>query len=56
MWARRAMTLPLLVLVTSVWLALLPVTLALAGIADVVRGGPWPLARCVAYPDDLPLL
>lgn len=49
MWARRAITLPLLVVVTAVWLALLPVTLALAGIADVVRGGPWPLVRCVAF-------
>ena len=48
-WRRRAVTLPSLFLVTVVWLALLPVTLAAAAIGDLVRGGPWPIVRCVAY-------
>lgn len=48
-WRRRAVTLPSLFLVTIVWLALLPSTLAAAAIADLVRGGPWPIVRCVAY-------
>ena len=49
MWARRAITLPLLVVVTVLWSSLLPATLGLAGIVDLVRGGPWPLVRCVAF-------
>ena len=48
-WTRRAITLPVLALVTSSWLLLLPLTLAVAAIADLVRGGPWPLLRCAAY-------
>jgi hypothetical protein len=38
-----------LVVVTVLWAALLPVTLPLVAAADVVRGGPWPLVRCVVY-------
>lgn len=49
MWARRALTLPLLALLTSLWLLFLPFTLVVAAIADLVRGGPWPLLRCAAY-------
>ncbi len=49
MWARRAITLPSLVVVTVLWCLLLPVTLPLAALVDVVRGGPWPLLRCTTY-------
>jgi 1-acyl-sn-glycerol-3-phosphate acyltransferase len=48
-WARRAVTLPSLVLITVLWIVLLPLTLAAAAAVDVVRGGPWPVVRCVAY-------
>jgi 1-acyl-sn-glycerol-3-phosphate acyltransferase len=48
-WARRAVTLPSLALATSIWLLLLPLTLVAAAAADLVRGGPWPLLRCVVY-------
>jgi len=48
-WARRALTLPVLLLIASSWLVLLPVTLAAAAVADLVRGGPWPVLRCAAY-------
>lgn len=48
-WGRRAVTLPSLLLVTVVWLALLPLTLVAAAIGDLVRGGRWPIVRCVAY-------
>jgi 1-acyl-sn-glycerol-3-phosphate acyltransferase len=48
-WGRRAITLPSLLLVTVVWLALLPATLVVAAIGDLVRGGRWPIVRCVAY-------
>jgi 1-acyl-sn-glycerol-3-phosphate acyltransferase len=48
-WARRAITLPLLVVVTVLWVGVLPVIFPLVILADVVRGGPWPLARCVAF-------
>jgi 1-acyl-sn-glycerol-3-phosphate acyltransferase len=46
-WARRAVTLPSLVLVTSLWVLLLPMTLVAAVAADLVRGGPWPVVRSV---------
>ncbi|MEO6026983.1 MAG: 1-acyl-sn-glycerol-3-phosphate acyltransferase [Candidatus Binatia bacterium] len=49
MWARRAVTLPSLVLIASLWLLLLPLTLVVAAVADLVRGGPWPVLRCAAY-------
>lgn len=49
MWARRAVTFPSLVLLTSSWLLLLPVTLVVAAVADLVRGGPWLVLRCAAY-------
>jgi 1-acyl-sn-glycerol-3-phosphate acyltransferase len=48
-WARRSVTLPALALVTASWLLLLPVTLVVAALADLVRGGPWPIVRCAAY-------
>jgi 1-acyl-sn-glycerol-3-phosphate acyltransferase len=48
-WTRRAVTLPLLALVTSLWLLVLPLTLVVATVADLVRGGPWPLLRCTVY-------
>jgi 1-acyl-sn-glycerol-3-phosphate acyltransferase len=48
-WARRAVTLPSLVLVTSAWIALLPLAMAVALVVDLVRGGPWPVSRCCAY-------
>ncbi len=48
-WGRRAMTLPSLLLVTAFWLTLLPLTLLAAALGDLIRGGPWPLVRCVAY-------
>jgi len=48
-WARRAVTLPSLALVTSLWLLILPLTIVAAVVADSVRGGPWPLLRCVVY-------
>lgn len=48
-WGRRAVTLPSLLLVTAAWLTLLPFTLLAAALGDVIRGGPWPLVRCVAY-------
>ncbi len=49
MWVRRAFTLPALVVVTSLWLLLLPLTLVVAVGVDLVRGGPWPVVRCVVY-------
>lgn len=48
-WTRRAITLPLLVIATSLWLALLPLALIVAAVADLVRGRPWPIARSVLY-------
>ena len=48
-WMRRAATLPSLALLTSLWLLILPLTLAAAVVTDLVRGGPWPLLRCVVY-------
>jgi 1-acyl-sn-glycerol-3-phosphate acyltransferase len=42
-------TLPALVLIAGVWIAALPVTLLVAAAVDLVRGGPWPLVRCVLY-------
>ncbi len=48
-WGRRAITLPSLLLVTVIWLALLPLTLVAAVVGDLVRGGPWPIVRCVAF-------
>ena len=49
MWARRAVTLPSLLLITLAWITILPLTLATAAIVDVVRGGSWPVLRCCAY-------
>ena len=46
---RRAATLPSLALMTSLWLLILPLTLVVAVATDLVRGGPWPLLRCVVY-------
>jgi 1-acyl-sn-glycerol-3-phosphate acyltransferase len=48
-WTRRAITLPVLMIAASLWLALLPVTLVAAIVADLVRGGPWPVVRCVVF-------
>lgn len=48
-WGRRAVTLPSLVLVTVLWLLLLPFTLLTLFLVDLARGGPWPLVRCAAY-------
>jgi 1-acyl-sn-glycerol-3-phosphate acyltransferase len=48
-WARRALTLPSLLLVTVAWVSLLPITLAAAAVADLARGGPWPVVRCCVY-------
>ncbi len=49
MRARRALTLPLLLLIASSWIVLLPATLIVAAVVDLVRGGPWPVLRCAAY-------
>lgn len=49
MWARRALTVPLLALVASLWIMVLPLALPVAAIIDLLRGGPWPLSRCAAY-------
>jgi 1-acyl-sn-glycerol-3-phosphate acyltransferase len=48
-WTRRAATIPSLALLTSLWLLILPLTLITAVVADLVRGGRWPLLRCVVY-------
>jgi 1-acyl-sn-glycerol-3-phosphate acyltransferase len=48
-WARRAITLPSLVAVTVLWCLLLPITLSLAVLGDVARGGPWPLVRGATF-------
>jgi hypothetical protein len=48
-WGRRAITLPSLLFATVVWLVMLPLTVVAAAVADLVRGGPWPIVRCVAY-------
>lgn len=49
MWRRRAITLPVLVVTTGLWLLLLPATLLGAVVTDLVRGGPWPILRCAVY-------
>lgn len=49
MWRRRAVTLPLLVAATVLWLAALPLTLAVAAVSDVFRRVPWAAVRCSAY-------
>jgi len=48
-WARRALTIPSLALLTLLWLLLLPATLPVAALVDLVRGGRRPLVRCVVY-------
>ncbi len=49
MWARRAITIPLLLAATVLWVVLLPVVVALAAIFDRAHGTPWPRARCAVY-------
>lgn len=49
MWRRRALTLPLLVVATVLWLAALPATLVVAAVADLARGVPWAAVRCAVY-------
>ena len=48
-WRRRAVTLPLLLLATALWLTTLPLVLVLAAASDVARGVPWAAVRCSAY-------
>lgn len=49
MWARRALTLPTLAVVATLWVAALPFLLPAVALIDLVRGGPWPLSRCALY-------
>ncbi len=39
----------MLVVATALWASMLPVVLVLAAATDAIRGGPWPVLRCVAY-------
>ncbi len=47
--ARRLVTIPLYFVLFGVCLTLLPALLAVAAVADLVRGGPWVLVRSVLF-------
>jgi 1-acyl-sn-glycerol-3-phosphate acyltransferase len=48
-WGRRLITIPLYCLLCALVIATLPLLLGLAAIVDLLRGGPWAAARCVAF-------
>jgi 1-acyl-sn-glycerol-3-phosphate acyltransferase len=49
MWARRVVTVPAYLLLCVTVVGSLPLLLGVAAIADLLRGGPWPLVRAVTF-------
>jgi 1-acyl-sn-glycerol-3-phosphate acyltransferase len=48
-WGRRAVTIPLYVLLLSLALAVLPIALPIAALVDALRRSRWALARCLLF-------